>query len=124
MKKQIENPKECDNDIEEIPSEKRVNIFENIHTRLPLSKVSRKYRKLKDHETRETLTSAIERNEPKAEELITRIKPERPYTKKKRIGEGYEKWLDKWPQKPNNIKYLIDGSLSKELSCVLMYLNC
>jgi hypothetical protein len=172
--KQIENPKESDNEVEESSSEQRVEIeknlptpperevveevekeapyvapppynppipfsqrpveakidsqsktyvevLENIYTNAPLSEVPRKKRKLEDPETSEIISVkkgrvafevVDEKTEPKLEKLIHRIEPEPPphvqnseppSRSKKRKGEGYVRWLDKWPWKPKKI---------------------
>lgn len=69
---------------------------------------------------------------PKPEKLILMIesepppqvqKNEPPYKRKKRKGEGYEKWLDKWPWKTKIIKSLTYESFTKGPSWVLAPLS-
>jgi hypothetical protein len=98
-----------------------VEVLENIYTNAPLSEVPRKKRKLEDPETSEIISVkkgrvafevVDEKTEPKLEKLIHRIEPEPPphvqnseppSRSKKRKGEGYVRWLDKWPWKPKKI---------------------
>ena len=60
---------------------------------------------------------------PKLEKMILMIDPEPPpqvqkkeppNKRKKRKGEGYVRWLDKWPWKPTTIKNSTEESLSRE----------
>lgn len=94
-----------------------VEVLESIHTNAPLSKVPHRKRKLEDPETsgiisvkkgRVAFEVVSERTKPKPEKLKLRIEPEPPplphvqnseppYSRKKGKGEGYERWLDKWP---------------------------
>ena len=94
-----------------------VEVLENIHTNAPLLEVLHKKRKLEDRETRDIITVKKVRltfevvdeiTKPKLEKLILRIDPEPPpqvqkneppHRRKKRKGEGYVRWLDKWPWK-------------------------
>jgi hypothetical protein len=98
-----------------------VEVPENIYTNAPLSEVPRKKRKLEDPETSEIISVkkgrvafevVDEKTEPKLEKLIHRIEPEPPphvqnseppSRSKKRKGQGYVRWLDKWPWKPKKI---------------------
>ncbi|KAK2382193.1 hypothetical protein QL285_069741 [Trifolium repens] len=98
-----------------------VEVLENIYTNAPLSEVPRKKRKLEDPETSEIISVkkgrvafevVDEKTESKLEKLIHRIEPEPPphvqnseppSRSKKRKGQGYVRWLDKWPWKPKKI---------------------
>ena len=96
-----------------------VAILNNIHINSPLFEVLPKKRKLEDHKIKDII--AVKRvrltyeamdaiTKPKIEKLILRIDPEPlpkfrenkpPYKRKKRKGEGYVRWLDKWRWKIN-----------------------
>ncbi|XP_050875809.1 uncharacterized protein LOC127079476 [Lathyrus oleraceus] len=96
-------------------SERYVELLENIHANAPLFEILCKKRKSEDHETRELLSVkrgrlyfevVDEKIEPKAEKLVLRIeqklppqvqKNKPPRRRKKRKGERYVIWLDKWP---------------------------
>ena len=99
-------------------SKRYMEVLENVHVNAPLSEGLHKKRKLDDHETREiinvkrgmlTFEMVDERTKPKPEKLIDPEPPpqvrknELPHRRKKRKGEGYEIWLDKWPWKPKII---------------------
>ena len=109
-----------------------VEIWKIVHTNAPLFEVSHKYRKSEDHKTKEIITAkrirltfevVDEITKPKLEKLILRIDPEPPpqaqknelpYRRKKRKGEGYVRWLDKWPWKTIITKSSTEESLSRE----------
>ena len=98
-------------------SKRYVKVLKNTPTDAPLSEVLHKKRKLDDHEIREifsvkrgklTFEVVDGRTKPKFENLVRRIEPEPPpqvqkneppHRRKKRKGEGYVRWLDKWPWK-------------------------
>ena len=110
-----------------------MEVLENIHTNAPLFEVLHKKRKLEDHETRDIITVkrvrltfrvADEITKPKLEKLILRIDPEPPpqvknnelpHRRKKRKGDGYVRWLDKWPWKMTTTKSSTEESSSREL---------
>ena len=109
-----------------------VEVLENIHTNAPLLEVLHKKRKLEDRETRDIITVKKVRltfevvdeiTKPKLEKLILRIDPEPPpqvqkneppHRRKKRKGEGYVRWLDKWPWKMTTTKSSTEESSSRE----------
>ncbi|KAK2413764.1 hypothetical protein QL285_036440 [Trifolium repens] len=113
-------------------SKRYVEVLENIHTNALLSEVLHKKRKLEDRETKEIISVkkgrvdfevVDEGTEPKPKKLILMIEPEPPphvqnseppYRRKKRKGEGYGRWLDKWPWKPKFIKSFIRKSFLEE----------
>ena len=96
-----------------------VEVLKNIHINVPLLEVLPKKQKLEDHKingiiavkrVRLTYEAMDEITKPKFEKLILMIDPEPlpqfrknkpPYRRKKRKGEGYVRWLDKWPWKIN-----------------------
>ncbi|XP_050909889.1 uncharacterized protein LOC127123732 [Lathyrus oleraceus] len=96
-------------------SERYEELLENIHTNAPLFEILNKKRKLEDRETRELISIkrgkldfevVDEKIEPKPEKLALRIeveppprvqKDKLPRRRKIRKGDGYERWLDKWP---------------------------
>ena len=102
-------------------SKRYVKVLKNTSTDAPLSEVLHKKRKLDDHEIRKIFSvkrgklnfEVVDgRTKPKFEKLIRRIEPEPPpqvkkseppNRRKKRKGEGYVRWLDKWPWKPKVI---------------------
>lgn len=115
--KLIENPKESNNEVEEILDEKRIEILKTIRTSLPLSKAPHRNRKLKDHkmnENRGLLAFRIRKEKYELKRLIPIIIPKPPCRKGKRKGEGYERWLDKWPWKPKTIESSIEELSSKQ----------
>lgn len=109
-----------------------MEVFGNIPTNAPSSKVLHKKRKLEDNATREIIIvkrqklsfeAVYERTKPKLEKLILRIEPKPPpqaqkyelhHERKERKGEGYEIWHDKWPWKLQTIYNVSDKSFSKE----------
>src|SRR4051812_20768591 len=109
-----------------------VKILENIHTNAPLFEVLHKKRNLDDHETKDIISDKRVRltfevvdniTKPEHEKLILRIDPEPPprfqkneppHRRKKRKGEGYVRWLDKWPWKMRFVKSSTEESFSRE----------
>src|SRR3954467_14884266 len=109
-----------------------VKILENIHTNAPLFEVLHKKRNLDDHETKDIISDKRVRltfevvddiTKPELEKLIIRIDPEPPpgfqkneppHRRKKRKGEGYVRWLDKWPWKTRFSKSSTEESFSRE----------
>src|ERR1051325_2909829 len=97
-----------------------VAVMKNINTNAEPFEVLPKKRKLEDHKIRNIITvkrlrltyeAMDEITKPKIEKLILRINPgplpkfpknKPPYKRKKRKGEGYVRWLDKWPWKIND----------------------
>lgn len=114
--KLIENPKERNNEVKEILDEKRIETLNIFGNNLPLSKVSHKNRKPRDHKTnenRELLAFRTRKEKFELKRLIPIILPEPPCRMGKRKGEGYERWLDKCPWKPNTIESSIEELSSK-----------
>ena len=109
-----------------------VEVLAIFHTNTPLFEVLCKKRKSEDHETRESVSVKRGRltfevvdkiTKPKLEKMILRIDPEPPpqvqkneppHRRKKRKGEGYVRWLDKWPWKTKIIKSSTEESFSRE----------
>ena len=69
---------------------------------------------------------------PKIEKMILKIDPEPPpqvqkneppHRRKKRKGEGYVRWLDKWPWKTTITKSSTEESFSREQPRVLALLS-
>lgn len=104
-------------------------VLKNIHTNALLSEILRKKRNSEDHGTREVISvkrgkSAFEmvdeRIKAKHENLILILDLEPPpqvqkseplHRRKKRKGEGYQRWLDEWPWKPDITNSLIERLL-------------